>query len=84
MNSEKIGVARLLIAILWSSFLTSGLATILFFTAFDPAELFALTRFNHLSRLAAYSTGFFIFWLLTAVSSALACYFSSAAAVDGH
>lgn len=64
-----------IIAILWPSFLTAGVATVLFFTAFDPKELLAHTRFADTSRLGAYSVGFFLFWLLTATSCLLTCYF---------
>ena len=68
-------VIQKVIAILWPSFLTAGLATILFFTAFDPAEFLITTRFADISRLGAYSIGFFLFWLLTASSCLLTCYF---------
>ena len=63
------------IAILWPSFLTAGVATILFFTAFDPTEFLITTRFAEASRLGAYTIGFFLFWLLTAGSCLLTCYF---------
>jgi hypothetical protein len=66
-----IPVIQRIIAVLWPSFLTSGVATALFFTAFDPAELSA----PEVSRMAAYSIGFFLFWLLTASTCALTCYF---------
>ena len=64
-----------IIAVLWPSFLTAGLATVLFFTAFDPVMLLADTRFSDMPRLGAYTTGFFLFWLLTASSCMLTCYF---------
>jgi len=63
------------IAVLWPSFLTAGVATILFFTAFDPREFLITTRFADVSRLGAYTIGFFLFWLLTAGSCLLTCYF---------
>ena len=53
--------------ILWPSFLAGGVAEVLFFTAFDPADL-------DMGRLAAYSAGFFFFWALAAGSSALTCF----------
>lgn len=64
-----------IIAILWPSFLTAGAATILFFTAFDPTEFLITTRFSEVSRLGAYTIGFFLFWFLTAGSCLLTCYF---------
>ena len=55
---------------------TAGLATALFFTAFDPRELLIHTRYADISRLGAYTVGFFLFWLLTAASCMLTCYFA--------
>lgn len=72
---SEIPLIQRLIAILWPSFLTSGVATILFFTAFDPQHLLLETRFAEMSRLGAYTVGFFLFWLLTTITSALTCYF---------
>lgn len=72
---NEIPLIQRVIAILWPSFLTSGVATILFFTAFDPQHLLMETRFAEMSRLGTYSVGFFLFWLLTAITSALTCYF---------
>lgn len=64
------------IAVLWPSFLMAGVATVVFFTAFDPQGLAmskGITR--PVSRLGAYSIGFFLFWMLTLLSSMLTCYF---------
>jgi hypothetical protein len=63
------------IAVLWPSFIMAGVATVLFFAAFDPAGLLRDTRFADASRLAAYTVSFFLFWLLTASSCLLTCYF---------
>ena len=64
------------IAVLWPSFLTSGVATILFFTTFDPQELaFTVGIDKPVSRVGAYTIGFFLFWMLTSTTSALTCYF---------
>jgi hypothetical protein len=67
---------QLAIAVLWPSFLTAGVATILFFAAFDPLDLIgsAGAAVGDL-RLGVYTVGFFLFWLLTAASSLLTCYF---------
>jgi len=64
-----------LIAVLWPSFLTAGLATILFFVAFDPQLIVAVSGYGDISRLGGYTIGFFLFWILTASSCALTCYF---------
>lgn len=63
------------IAILWPSFLTAGVATVFFFTVFDPEIILLDTVYANASRMAAYTVGFFAFWILTASSCALACYF---------
>lgn len=72
---QEIPLIQRIIAILWPSFLTSGIATVLFFTAFDPQHLLLDTRFAEISRTGAYTIGFFMFWLLTTTTSALTCFF---------
>jgi len=72
---QDIPKVQRVIAILWPSFLMAGVATILFFTAFDPQEFLITTQFSHVSRMGAYTVGFFLFWLLTASSCMLTCYF---------
>ena len=74
-KSPEIPVIQRIIAVLWPSFLTSGIATGLFFTIFDPLELTLLTGHMDISRMGAYSAGFFMFWLLTSSTCALTCYF---------
>ena len=74
-NRQDIPTIQKIIAVLWPSFLTSGVATILFFTAFDPHILSLSGGFGEVSRLGGYSIGFFLFWLLTSVTCALTCYF---------
>jgi hypothetical protein len=59
--------------ILWPSFLVGGLGEVLFFTVFDPKELYLFGEPTNLSRLAAYSIGFFLCWAFAAASSALTC-----------
>lgn len=68
-----------LIPILWPSFLVAGVADILFTTLFDPWEI--LYRGEPLieQRIAAYTIGFFIFWLLGIASSSMTCYFQRGA-----
>ena len=63
-------------AIVWPAFLTSSAATIIFFTLFDPAMLLAGTALAEMSRLGAYTIGFFMFWALTLTTSGLTCYFA--------
>ncbi|MEJ2142730.1 MAG: hypothetical protein P8Y24_10340 [Gammaproteobacteria bacterium] len=74
-SSKEIPKIQRIIAVLWPSFLTAGLATILFFTAFDPQLLMQVSGYGHISRLGGYTIGFFLFWILTASTCALTCYF---------
>ncbi|MCW5624999.1 MAG: hypothetical protein KIT73_09815 [Burkholderiales bacterium] len=69
-----------LIHVLWPSFLVAIVAEGLFFTAVDPMELSLLGHTITGSRLAVYSVGFFCFWTLGAMSSALTCFFQRSAA----
>jgi len=69
---QEIPVIQRVVAILWPSFITAGIATILFFTAFDPDVMFVD---YDISRLGAYSIGFFIFWLFGVVTCMATCYF---------
>jgi hypothetical protein len=72
LAERGIPVIQKLVAVFWPSFVTAGIATILFFTAFDPEDLFAELG---LGRMAIYSIGFFCFWALTASSCALSLFF---------
>lgn len=64
------------VAVLWPSFLVAGVATVAFFTAFDPQQLAPVAGGGEpLNRLGSYTVGFFLFWLLTLSSSVLTCYF---------
>ena len=60
--------------ILWPSFLVAAAAEMAFFALFDPGELSLLGRPLELSRTAAYSVGFFLFWGFAAASSWLSLY----------
>ena len=64
-----------MIAVLWPSFVLAAVATGLFFSAFDPQQLMPFDRPTPVSRLAAYSAGFFAFWLFSALSIAVGLYF---------
>ena len=65
--------------ILWPSFLVGGVGEVLFFTVFDPKELYLFGEPSSLSRLAVYSIGFFLCWLFAACSSALTCFLQRSA-----
>ena len=74
-SHADIPVIQRVAAVLWPSFLTSGIATGLFFTAFDPIDLMMISGQAEVSRMGVYSIGFFLFWLLTATTCGLTCYF---------
>lgn len=62
--------ARNLMWILWPSFLMAGVASAVVFALLDPLDLVFLGRF-HGSRPTVYTLGFFLFWCMAALSSAL-------------
>ena len=70
-----VSVTQRIVTVLWLSFVMAGIATGAFFSAIDPLELKYCVSFPEVSRTAAYSIGFFLFWLLTASSSLLAVFF---------
>lgn len=71
----ELPTVQRIVSVLWPSFLTAGAATILFFTVFDPEQLSLIAGGPEITRTGGYSIGFFLFWILTASSSALTCYF---------
>ena len=69
---DSISSIQRFIAILWPSFLTAGVATVLSTVVFDPAIIFID---YDITRLSIYTISFFLFWFLGAVSSAATSYF---------
>ena len=58
--------------VLWISFLTAAVATMVFFASVDPEVLSGNNTLGwEISRDAGYALGFFGFWLLTASTAAL-------------
>jgi hypothetical protein len=62
--------------VLWTSFLAAGFASVLFFAAVDPQLLrdAGPRIFENLNREAGYALGFFFFWVIATLSSALCVY----------
>ena len=58
------------VLVLWPSFIVGGIGEAVFFTVFDPKELYIFGEATSLSRLAVYSIGFFLCWAFAAASSA--------------
>lgn len=71
-------MGKRLMWILWPSFLVGGIAEGVFFTLIDPKELYLLGHPVHWSPIAVYSTGFFLFWMVAAASSALTSFLQDA------
>ncbi len=65
---------RLLIWVLWPSFLVSCLAEGLLFTFISPEDLSFFGHHVSVTDEAIYTIGFFVIWLFLALSSALTIY----------
>ena len=69
MVSRVLGLR--IMAVLWPSFLVAAAAAAVFFSLFDPQEFWLLGEHLEISRLGAYTIGFFGFWGVGIGSSAL-------------
>ncbi|WP_424247279.1 hypothetical protein [Castellaniella sp.] len=56
--------------ILWPSFLMAGATSAVVFALVDPLDVMFL-GYLQAGRLTVYTMGFFIFWIMAALSSAL-------------
>lgn len=61
---------KIMMWVLWPSFLVAVAAVGVFFSIFSPADLPWLGRPRELSPQAVHTIGFFFFWALGALSSA--------------
>jgi hypothetical protein len=57
--------------VLWPSFLVAAVAEMIFFALFDPVDLHLFGVPIEAERMPVYTIGFFLFWAMTAASSAL-------------
>lgn len=55
--------------VLWPSFVIAGVAEAVFFTVFDPQELYLFGKPVYYGAVTTYSIGFIGFWLVCAASS---------------
>jgi hypothetical protein len=76
MAERQIPKIHKCIAVLWPSFLVAIVATGLFFSAFDPDDLFPFGEETAVSRLGIYSIGFLCFWLISSISGIGTLYFA--------
>lgn len=72
--------------VLWPAFLAAGVASVLFFAAVDPQILrdAGPRIFDNLNREGGYALGFFFFWAIAALASALSVYMIRTARHDGR
>lgn len=65
---------RFAMVILWPSFLVAIVEEGFFFALFDPQDLALIFSHVELADEAAYTVGFFCFWLFSALASILTYY----------
>ena len=70
-----IPLVQRVVAVLWPSFLTAAVATTAFFSVFNPVDLADLAGYPDFPASGGYTVGFFLFWLIAAVSGELTVYF---------
>mgnify|MGYP000154923461 CR=1 FL=1 len=63
--------AQRLMWIVWPAFLVAGLIELVVFGMFDPEDMHWFGQQLTLSRQGVYTLSFFVFWVLTMVSSSL-------------
>ena len=71
LDDSTFSISRLLMTILWPSFLMAGISEGVIFSLVDPETLVVLDKTLEVSNVVIYSVGFFIFWFLGAIASAL-------------
>ncbi|NYT66437.1 hypothetical protein H0A58_10735 [Alcaligenaceae bacterium] len=71
---------RVLMWILWPSFLIAGATSATVFALVDPLDMLLLGHLE-VSRAQAYAGGFFLFWGMAAFSSALSMHLAPHTAV---
>jgi hypothetical protein len=65
-NSQAIAI------VVWISFLSAAIGTMVFFALFDPVELSGVFDEDvEIGREAGYAAGFFFFWILSGLASAV-------------
>ena len=61
--------------VIWISFLIAAISTMVFFALFDPVDLMSSLDLDlEFGREAGYAIGFFFFWVLTLVCSAVTAF----------
>jgi len=61
--------------VVWISFLSAAIGTMVFFALFDPVDLSGIFDAElDIGRDAGYAAGFFFFWILCALCSSVTAY----------
>ncbi len=77
LTPDQMPRSQQAISVLWPSFIVAIIASGAFFSAFNPSELVPFNLDIDISPIAAYSIGFFLFWLLALLSSFGTLYFNN-------
>ena len=77
LTPDQMPRSQQAISVLWPSFIVAIIASGAFFSAFNPSELVPFNLDIDISPIAAYSVGFFLFWLLAFLSSFGTLYFTN-------
>ena len=71
LDETVFSLSRLLMTVLWPSFLMSCVSVGILFSLIEPEALTIHGNSIELSDVVIYSIGFFIFWILGAITSGL-------------
>ena len=71
----KIPLRQIIIALLWSSFLSAGVACGLIFAWIDPMSILNQLGIDSNNRLSGYSVAFFFFWIIGIANVSICLYF---------
>ena len=83
--SPELGArGRIIVTVLWCSFLAASVATMISFALVDPAPIAAALPWAgaDASRTTVYSLGFFYFWAICAAAGALTAFMLSTPAAE--
>jgi len=67
-------LAQRVMWIAWPAFLVAGVLEMLVFAVLDPMDVPWLTESFQMSRMGLYTLAFFVFWMVTAVASAMSVF----------
>lgn len=71
LDETIFSMSRLMMSVLWPSFLMASISVGIIFSLVDPESLLVHGNSLELSNVVIYSMAFFVFWFLCASSSAL-------------